>query len=194
MFYMSWTCGHSSISAHVSLGSKLCRSCSAPEKDIGDRICYVVRDYGRRVWSGNVWLLCDTCIGIHTGNQHRILRQMRHACLPVITRSVVRPPCFPKRMSVFNRSPTMIVREGSNPCLYECTIAKRNKSTNVWHPAYFAFMQSSMTFSGFPTTTGSAPRPADFLVPRFVPESDSFNGAQMEPAPGRIWIPRGYTP
>jgi hypothetical protein len=50
--------------------------------------------------------------------------------------------------------------------------------------AYFPRMQSNITFSGLPTTTGSAPRPGNFMFPRFVPDNDSFNGAQMEPAPG----------
>ena len=57
---------------------------------------------------------CEGIIVIH----HMICHH-----LPVRTRSVARPPACPKSMSVFRRSPIMMVRAGSKSTLANVALA-----------------------------------------------------------------------
>jgi len=76
-------------------------------------------------------------------------------CVPVNTKSVARPPCFPNAISASSLSPTMIVRAGSYGYLAVCSSSEpRNAETDSSH---FAWTHSSILNSGFPTHTGSLP-------------------------------------
>lgn len=90
--------------------------------------------------------------------------------IPVKTRRVDRPPCSPKRISVLSRSPTMMVRLGSNGCLLPVSPVP-----NLFKATHFALMQSSITWLGLPALTGTFP-PGPSAV---------RSGAKTAPAPGR---------
>lgn len=94
------------------------------------------------------------------------------ACSPVNTTSVEKPPFCPNWISVFNRSPTIMVRDGSKLTLNEglSVVFKQSWSGN-W--ADLDRMQSSMTLDGLPVHTG-------FLFNAYR------KGANSDPAPGRI--------
>lgn len=79
------------------------------------------------------------------------------------------PPCAPNAMSVFSRSPTMIVRAGSKSCL--CISAQRRRPRAGRKRTHFARMQSSIVRAGLPIATGERP-------------SAHASGATIAPAPG----------
>lgn len=98
--------------------------------------------------------------------------------LPVRTRSVARPPACPKSMSVFRRSPIMIVRAGSNLTLARVSLASGLIRAPI-DVNYFAWMQSNIVFAGFPILMGSL-------------SNAKRSGALMDPAPGSNPSALGY--
>jgi len=96
--------------------------------------------------------------------------------LPVNTSKVERPPILPNKISVSNRSPTMIVRFGSNSTLQHSVLVvpvDHKDSTDL------ALMQSNMVSDGLPILNG-----ASFNTNR--------NGELIAPAPGNKPSRVGY--
>jgi hypothetical protein len=95
--------------------------------------------------------------------------------LPDNTSKVERPPILPNKISVSNRSPTMIVRFGSNSTLQLSVLVVRigNKGRTD-----LALMQSNMVLDGLPIFNGAL-------------FNKNRNGAMVAPAPGnkppRVW-------
>lgn len=95
--------------------------------------------------------------------------------IPVSTSSVESPPDAPNAMSVFSRSPTIMVLAGSKLCLIGKHVVSTRGKRGGQH-THLARMQSSIVLFGFPMATGERP-------------SAVASGATMAPAPGSKPVP-----